>query len=136
MIKLENFSVSRYPVTKIQWDAVRLWAKDKGYTDLSTGRGKGRQPVGCVTWYDAVKFLNALSELSGLEPVYRVNGEVYGTGIADLEDFDKSANGYRLPMKEEWIYAASGGTNTKYLWEMKNIRDALSMHGSLKKQKK
>jgi len=116
MIKLENFSVSRYPVTKIQWDAVRLWAKDKGYTDLSTGRGKGRQPVGCVTWYDAVKFLNALSELSGLEPVYRVNGEVYRTGIADLEDFDKSANGYRLPMKEEWIYAASGGTNTKYLW--------------------
>lgn len=116
MVDFGQFSAAKYPVTKIVWDAVRLWAKDNGYTDLAVGRGKGRQPVGCITWYDAVKFCNALSELAGLEPCYYVKGQVYRNGMCDITEKDrKDTNGYRLPLKEEWIQAA-GGKSTKYFW--------------------
>lgn len=119
IIKLEKFSISKYPVTKREWDAVRLWARNHGYEDLSVGRGKALQPVGCVTWYDAVKFSNAISELAGLKPVYYdFNGNIYKNGEQDIDEscIDKNADGYRLPTAGEWVYAACGGSNTKYFW--------------------
>ncbi len=58
-------------------------------------------PVSCVTWYDAIKYCNALSKKEGLIPAYTIdsndNSKVYWTG----------SNGYRLPREDEWEYAAS-----------------------------
>ena len=101
MKNLGKFSISEYTITKEIWDAVKDWAKDNGYSDLSVGCGKGRKPVGNITWFDAVKFSNALSEFVGLQPCYFVNGEVYRTGIADDVEV-KENKGYRLPTTEEW----------------------------------
>lgn len=119
MISLKNFFIDEYLVTKKDWDAIRLWAKDNGYFDMSVGRGKDKQPVGCITWYDAVKFCNALSEFAGFKPFYYDDeGRVYRNGNLDLSEknTDKTADGYRIPYREEWIYAAKGGTDTPYFW--------------------
>jgi sulfatase modifying factor 1 len=66
----------------------------------STTRG-GLLPVACVSWLDAVRFCNTLSEREELVPAYRLD--------ADIE-WDAAANGYRLPTEAEWEHACRAGT--------------------------
>lgn len=52
------------------------------------------RPVEMVSWYDAVRFCNALSLSEGLEPAYSIDG----TEVT----WNREANGYRLPTEAEW----------------------------------
>ena len=56
-------------------------------------------PVVSVSWDDAARYMNWLSQQDGLSPVYV---EKNGIMVAKLP----IADGYRLPTEAEWVYAA------------------------------
>jgi len=68
------------------------------------GWGQNERPVINVSWLDAVKYCNWLSENQGFAPVYAITGEIVTQ--------DWNAMGYCLPSEAEWEFAARGGISS------------------------
>jgi uncharacterized repeat protein (TIGR02543 family) len=136
------YEIGETEVTYELWYAVKTWAGSNGYTfannpgregssatSQNTAPGENKQePVTVVTWYDAVVWLNALTEWvnakegKNLEPVY-----YYDSGYNNVaKNSSRSSNfvkenssyiyasayakpgatGFRLPSSNEWELAA------------------------------
>ncbi len=121
-ITLTAFRIMRSEVTYRSYTDVHEWALEHGYAFgagcngasyedcLPVATDNGMHPVTNVEWSDAVVFANALSEKSGLKPVYlNKNGDPARDSSTDQFTQDTQANGYRLPTAEEWQVAARGG---------------------------
>jgi uncharacterized protein (TIGR02145 family) len=82
---VNGFFLSKYEVTQGLWKSVM---GRNPATETSTYSGVGDDyPVYCVSWSDAQKFIQKLNAKTGKK--------------------------YRLPMNDEWIYAARGGNRSR-----------------------
>jgi len=131
-----GYLMANYQTTYELWYTVRIWAEANGYyfqnfglpgshdshgnswwlnypsTPPEVTDDNKHQPVTSVSWGDVIVWTNALSEMTGLDPVYRTST---GVIIKDSRNDNASQvdaavqtinNGYRLPTSMEWEMAA------------------------------
>lgn len=95
-----NILVGHHEITEAQYAA---FDATKPNTSL---------PVTNISWSDAVRYCNWLSEKEGLPPFYKINnGRVIG--------FNVKSKGYRLLTEAEWEWLASKAqrsSKTVYVW--------------------
>lgn len=107
-----NYYISKYEVTQSEFASLM------GFNPSYCVGNSGNNPVENITYFDAADYCNKMSQKEGLIPYYNIVNPIYDEVsnkkriLSATVTKNKSADGYRVPEMEEWVYAANGGVKS------------------------